>query len=404
MVIRSLRLKDFRNYESLELSLSDGVNILYGDNAQGKTNVLEAIYLLATTRSHRGARDKEIVRFGEKEAHIRGEIFREDVTWRVDMHLVSGRSKGIAIDGQRIRRAAELVGRIPVVFFSPEDLAIVKDGPSERRRFMDMELCQLDASYLYNLTRYNRVIQHRNKLLKDIWEHPEQKPLLDVEDRQLVVYGREIIRFRQIFLKEVKEIIAPIHRKLTGGMEELNLVYEPHVAEDDLEAALASSRERDVFLKQTTAGPHKDDFAFFVKRRDAEGREVDIRRFGSQGQQRTASLSLKLAEIEILRNSKKENPVLLLDDVLSELDGGRQRALLDEIGGIQTIITCTGYDEFVNSRLTIDRLLHVENGAIRVIGEEENGESSQTKSSEVQDVDPALSGMERSEQEVSADA
>ncbi|MCR4762052.1 MAG: DNA replication/repair protein RecF [Lachnospiraceae bacterium] len=365
MVIRSLQLKDFRNYETLELSFSDGINILYGDNAQGKTNVLEAIYLLATTRSHRGARDKEIVRFGTNEAHIRGEIFRDGATWRVDMHLVSGRNKGIAIDGQRLKKAADLVGRIPTVFFSPEDLAIVKEGPSERRRFIDMELCQLDASYLYNLTRYNRVIQQRNKLLKEIYDHPEQKPLLDVEDRQLIVYGREIIRFRQIFLQQVHQIIAPVHRKLTDGREDLCIVYEPHVAEDDLESALSAARERDVWLKQTTVGPHKDDFAFYVKTKRPDGSTqpaIDIRKYGSQGQQRTASLSLKLAEIEIVRQSKKENPVLLLDDVLSELDANRQNALLNEIGGIQTIITCTGYDDFVGKRLTIDRLIRVEDG------------------------------------------
>ena len=367
--IKTLQLKDFRNYEQLSLEFSDGINILYGDNAQGKTNILEALYLMATTKSHRGAIDKEVVRFGTNEAHIRGEVFRDGATWRIDMHLQSRRSKGIAIDGQRLKKASELVGKIPTVLFSPEDLAIVKDGPSQRRRFIDMELCQLNESYLYNLARYNRVIQQRNKLLKEIYEHPEQKPLLDVHDKQLVVYGKEIIRFRQIFLDQVREIIAPIHDKLTAGEERLTLTYEPHVAEDDLEAALASARDRDVILKQTTVGPHKDDFAFYVARKGVPGGPVDIRHFGSQGQQRTASLSLKLAEIEIVKRSKKENPVLLLDDVLSELDKNRQKALLDEIGEIQTIITCTGYDEFVNSRLKIDRLLHVQNGTVQVVEE-----------------------------------
>lgn len=367
--IKTLQLKDFRNYEQLSLEFSDGINILYGDNAQGKTNILEAIYLMATTKSHRGAIDKEVLRFGTNEAHIKGEVFRDGATWRIDMHLQRGRSKGIAIDGQRIKKASQLVGKIPTVLFSPEDLAIVKDGPSQRRRFIDMELCQLNESYLYNLARYNRVIQQRNKLLKDIYEHPEQKPLLDVEDKQLVVYGKEIIRFRQIFLDQVREIIAPIHDKLTGEEERLTLTYEPYVAEDDFEAALASARDRDVILKQTTVGPHKDDFAFYVARKGVPGGAVDIRHYGSQGQQRTASLSLKLAEIEIVKRSKKENPVLLLDDVLSELDKSRQKALLDEIGEIQTIITCTGYDEFVNSRLKIDRLLHVQNGTVQVVEE-----------------------------------
>ncbi len=364
MYIKSLQLKDFRNYKDLELSPGGGINILYGDNAQGKTNVLEAIYMMATTKSHRGTRDKDVVRFGTNEAHIRGEVVKEGATWRIDMHLMSRRNKGIAIDGQRVKKAADLVGKVPVVFFSPEDLAIVKEGPAERRRFMDMELCQLDASYLYNLTRYNKVIQQRNKLLKAIYDHPEQKPLLDVEDRQLSVYGKEIIRFRQIFLEQVKEIIAPIHDKLTRGDEKLELRYEPYAGEDDLEETIAAAREKDIILKQTTAGPHRDDFSFLVTRKNVPGGEVDIRKFGSQGQQRTASLSLKLAEIEIVKKSKKENPILLLDDVLSELDVNRQNALLDEIGGIQTLITCTGYDEFVNSRLKIDRLFKVTEGTI----------------------------------------
>ena len=168
MIIKRLELADYRNYETLDLEFDQGTNILYGDNAQGKTNILEAIYLAATTKSHKGSKDKEIIGFGKEEAHIRTYLEKEGVCTRVDMHLRKAGSKGIAIDGQKIKKAAELLGLCNVVFFSPEDLSIIKNGPAERRRFVDMELCQLDSFYLYNLNHYNKIVNQRNKLLKDM--------------------------------------------------------------------------------------------------------------------------------------------------------------------------------------------------------------------------------------------
>ncbi len=365
MIIKSLELANFRNYENLRIEFSSGTNILYGDNAQGKTNILEAIYLSATTKSHKGSKDKEIISFGKDEGHIRTIIERDGAQYRVDMHLRSSKSKGIAIDGQKIRKASDLVGKCNVVFFSPEDLSIIKDGPVERRRFMDMELCQLDQIYLENLSKYNKLISERNKVLKDIYEHPETKVLLDVQDTQLVEYGSVIIKSRDKFIKELCEIIEPIHQKLTGGRESLKIYYEPNVLISDYEKRLKESRQKDIYLKQTTIGPHKDDFSFNVRSENLmNNEEIDIRRFGSQGQQRTASLSLKLSEIEIVKKSKKENPILLLDDVLSELDSNRQNYLLNTIGDIQTIITCTGLDEFVNNRFEINKVFRVVNGSI----------------------------------------
>ena len=368
MIIKSLELADFRNYENLKIDFSSGTNILYGDNAQGKTNILEAIFVSATTKSHKGSKDKEIIKFGKEEAHVRTILEKDNAEYRVDMHLRSSKSKGIAIDGQKIKRASDLIGMLNVVFFSPEDLSIIKNGPSERRRFMDMELCQLDQIYLNSLTKYNKLVVERNKVLKDLFEHPENRVLLDVQDKQLCEYGSVIIKTREKFIKDLNEIIRPIHEKLTGQKELLSVYYEPNVSADEFEQRLSSARQKDIYAKQTTVGPHKDDFSFIIQKKnvdaDGYGEGIDIRKFGSQGQQRTASLSLKLSEIEIVKRAKKENPVLLLDDVLSELDSNRQNYLLNTIGDIQTIITCTGLDEFVNNRFEIDKLFKVTEGTI----------------------------------------
>lgn len=357
MIIKSLELMNFRNYEFLELKFSKGTNILYGDNAQGKTNILEAIYLSATTKSHKGSKDRDIINFNAEESHIRTYLDKEGIEYKVDMHLRKSKSKGIAVDGQKIKKAAELLGLLNVVFFSPEDLNIIKNGPAERRRFVDMELCQLDNFYLYNLNHYNKIVNQRNKLLKDMYFNPQLKETLNIWDSQLVSFGSKIIERRRIFTEQLNEIIYEIHKKLSGGKEELVIQYEPDVEIEDFEAKLRSSQEKDSKLKQTSVGPHRDDFCFIVG-------NIDIRRFGSQGQQRTAALSLKLSEIELVKKIKKDTPVLLLDDVLSELDSNRHNYLLNSIGDIQTIISCTGLDEFVNNRFEIDKVFKVVEGTV----------------------------------------
>ena len=357
MIIKSLELANFRNYEELNISFNKGTNILYGDNAQGKTNILEAIYVSATTKSHKGSKDKEIINFDKEEAHIRTYLEKENVETRVDMHLRKNKSKGIAIDGQKIKKAADLMGLLNVVFFSPEDLSIIKDGPAERRRFADMELCQLDSFYLYNLNHYNKIIGQRNKLLKDMYFQPELKETLNIWDSQLVSFGSKIIERREQFVKQLGDIIFDIHKKLSGGKEELVIAYEPDVSIEDFEKQMKYNQDKDIRLKQTTTGPHRDDFSFVVN-------GVDIRKYGSQGQQRTAALSLKLSEIELVKKISKDTPVLLLDDVLSELDSNRQNYLLNSIGNIQTIITCTGLDEFINNRFEINKIFKVTNGTV----------------------------------------
>lgn len=359
MVIQSLELSNFRNYDFLNIVFDKGTNILYGDNAQGKTNILEAIYLCATTKSHKGSKDKDIVKFGQEEGHIRTYVKKDGQDIRIDMHLRKNKTKGIAIDGTRIKKASELLGIMNVVFFSPEDLSIIKNGPSERRRFVDMELCQLDPMYLHHLNQYNKIVNQRNRLLKDMWADETLKETLDVWDLQLAMYGEQIIRRRREFIGQLNEILYGIHKNLSGGKEELQIRYEPDCKEEELSERLKKNRDRDIRLKQTSAGPHRDDFSFMTG-------EIDIRKFGSQGQQRTAALSLKLSEIELVKQMTKDTPILLLDDVLSELDANRQNYLLNSIGDIQTIVTCTGLDEFVNNRFEINKVFRVTQGSVEV--------------------------------------
>ena len=357
MIIESIELKNYRNYRELHMELNEGTNILYGDNAQGKTNILEAIYVSCTSKSHRSVRDRDMIRFTQDESHLRLTVRKGNVPYRIDMHLKKNKPKGIAINGVPIRRASELFGVANVVFFSPEDLNLIKSGPGERRRFIDLELCQLNKLYVHSLVQYNRALAQRNKLLKELSFHPEYGETLDVWDMQLVNYGREVIKFREEFIGQLNAIIRDIHLRLSGQREELVLKYEPHTEAASFEEALKRSRLQDEKQKTTLCGPHRDDISFYVN-------GIDIRRFGSQGQQRTAALSLKLSELELVRLLIRDEPILLLDDVLSELDGNRQNHLLAALKGIQTVITCTGLDDFVNNRFKIDKIFKVIDGTV----------------------------------------
>ena len=352
MNIRSIELKNFRNYENLEISFDEGTNILFGDNAQGKTNILEAAYMSGTTKSHKGSRDKEMIRFGEEEAHLKTVVVRGGREYQIDMHLKKNRAKGIAIDKIPIKKASELFGILNIVFFSPEDLNIIKNGPAERRRFLDSELCQLDRIYLADLTNYNKILAQRNKLLKDMIYRPGLSDTLPVWDMQLIETGKKIIRRRKQFVDELREIVSDIHYRISGGKEELFLKYEPNIDDIFFEDELSRAKEKDKKLCQTSVGPHRDDLLFSIG-------DVDIRKYGSQGQQRTSALSLKLSEIELVRKSISDMNVLVLDDVLSELDSSRQNYLLNNISDTQTIITCTGLDEFVRNRFTVNRVFEV---------------------------------------------
>lgn len=357
MFIKSVQLEGYRNYKNSTVYFDKGTNILYGDNAQGKTNILEAIFLCATTKSHRGSKDKEIVNFDEKEAHIVLYLEKTGEEYKIDICLNKDRSKFIAINGSKIKKATELLGLLNVVLFSPEDLSIIKNGPSERRKFIDMELCQLDSIYLYNLSKYNKIIDQRNKLIKDSYINSDLLETISIWDEQLVTYGNTIINKRREFIEDLNKIIENVHYRLTDGKEKLNIAYEPDVEAENFKEELKKNRNKDIRLKITGVGPHRDDFSFVVN-------GIDIRKYGSQGQQRTAALSLKLSEIEIVKNLTGHVPVLLLDDVLSELDSNRQNYLLNTIGNIQTIITCTGLDDFVNNNFKINKVINVINGSI----------------------------------------
>ena len=360
MYIDKLSLKDFRNYESLEISFDPSTNIIYGDNAQGKTNILEAVFLSATTKSHKQSKDRDIIRFGNEEAHIRTELVKNEIPYRVDMHLRKNRTKVIAINGVPIKKAAELMGILKIVFFSPEDLSIIKSGPAERRRFIDMELCQLDPYYLNNLSVYNKTVNQRNRFLKDTDPSliNESGSMIDVYDEQLVKYGLRIIERRKAFIKELGDILVGIHSQISGEKEKCSIVYRPESETDAYKENLFMARKKDIRFKTTSVGPHRDDISF-----DINGN--DVRKFGSQGQQRTVALSLKLSEIELIKRNTGDTPVLLLDDVLSELDGSRQDFLLESIKDIQTIITCTGLDDFVDRHFNINKTFNIVNGSIK---------------------------------------
>lgn len=356
MIIKALELKDYRNYESLDLKFDEKTNIFYGNNAQGKTNILEAVYIACTTKSHRRSKDREIVKFGTDEAHIRLFLKKRDIDYRIDMHLRKNKKKAVAINGIPIKKASELLGIANVVFFSPEDLNIIKNGPSERRRFIDMELCQLDKIYLSDLVNYNKCLEQRNKLLKDIsskfYKGGSIKDTLEIWDEQLINYGKRIISHRKVFISKLDSIMKDIHSSLTGSDEKIELIYESDVDIDNYHEKFADSRNQDLKYCSTSVGPHRDDIKFVLS-------GIDLRKYGSQGQQRTVALALKLSEIEMVRNATNDDPVLLLDDVLSELDSNRQNFLLKSIGGIQTMVTCTGLDEFIKNRFEIDRVFNI---------------------------------------------
>ena len=316
--------------------------------------------MAATTKSHRGSKDREIIKIGEEESHIRLCIKKSDISHRIDMHLRKNKNKGVAIDGLPIRRTTELFGLLNVIFFSPEDLSIIKNGPSERRRFLDLELCQLSRLYYQNFSSYSKILNQRNNLLKQIVYNKSLMDTLDVWNIQLVDYGKKVIKERQNFIMMLNNLIGEIHSKLTSGKEKLEIIYDKNVSEDEFEKVLADRVHVDLNYMSTQTGPHRDDIMFMIN-------GIDARRFGSQGQQRTVALSLKIAEIKLVKNIINDNPILLLDDVMSELDSSRREALLEEIKDIQTIITCTGYDDFIKEQVVINNVYHVINGTVKKI-------------------------------------
>ena len=357
MYITEVSLQNFRNLAQLKIEPSEGINVIYGSNAQGKTNFLESLYFCAMGRSLRGKSDQQLIRFDEEESHIRMLVQRKQRYDRIDVHLKKDEKKGIAVNGLPVRKLGDLFGTLYAVIFSPEDLSLVKDGPGERRRFLDMELCQLSKVYYYDLQQYYRILKQRNNLLKEIQKKPQLQETLFVWDDQLAEYGERIIAARKRFLIRLDEIAAEKLSQLTGGRDHLQTIYKPNCEEGMLAEKLRKNIDRDIYFGSTQSGPHKDDILFSI-----DGREVKV--YGSQGQQRTTALAARLAEIDLIREETGEEPVLLLDDVFSELDENRQKFLLQSIEGLQAFVTCTGIEDSVKKYISKDNLFYVENGVI----------------------------------------
>lgn len=357
MYIEKLSLKDYRNIEKLNIELSKNVNIFYGDNAQGKTNILESMFMCATGRSQRTHIDRELIRFGCDSSHIQMTVNKDSYRDRIDIHLKSREKKGVAVNSIVVRKLGDLFGTVNIVLFSPEDLMLVKEGPSYRRRYMDMELCQISKIYYSNLQRYYRVLKERNNVLKKCNENRSILDTLDIWDIQLVDYGIKIMQSRKRFISMLNDIGQKIHSKITDNSERLTIEYKPSTSPENFSSRIANSREKDIYYGSTSYGIHKDDMAFYIN-------GVNAREYGSQGQQRTVCLTLKLAEIELIKNNTGESPVLLLDDVLSELDKKRQEFIVNSIDGIQTVITSTGNDEILSKAEKNSKIFYVKNGAV----------------------------------------
>lgn len=347
MFITTLTLENFRNYVKQSVEFSSGINIISGRNAQGKTNCAEAIFYLCTGYSPRAAQDKQVVRFGCTEGRVSGSAKTAYGDVSVEIRFFEADKKRVKVNGVEILKMGELMGNINAVFFNPDELKLIKESPEDRRRFLDISLSQMDRKYFYALSRYRKILAQRNKLLKD-----DDKALiretLPIWDEQLSACGAIIIKARHGFVELLSPFAGDAHSFLTSGEEKLEVLkassYEGSVEEiaGAFKSDLISGLDKDIALGYTTVGPHRDDLKLKIN-----GKEV--RSFGSQGQQRTAALSLKLAETEIFKRKFGEYPLLILDDALSELDISRRRKLIELIDGIQTIITLTEEDEVLSS-------------------------------------------------------
>lgn len=344
MYINKLKLRFFRNYRDLELEFSKGYNIIYGDNAQGKTNIIEAIFLCASGRSHRTSRDLELVNTAENGYFIKIDMVKEDADSSIEMIFEKNERKKIKINDIPVKKIGSLMGHLNAVIFSPEDLFIIKEGPSERRRFLDITLSQLKPSYFHDLQQYSKILLQRNMLLKEMVEKKGLSDTLEVWNNHLVKTGSRIIRVRSGFIKRMDINAGLRHKQLTNEAEKLEVRYVPsfniknsddiNEIEKDYRKTLEMSMKKEIYKCTTLFGPHRDDYDIILN-----GMSTKI--YGSQGQQRTAVLSMKLSEIDIMKEDTGDYPVLLLDDVLSELDNSRQEYLFENIGKIQTFITCT---------------------------------------------------------------
>lgn len=370
MNLTQIKLINYRNYEQVELDTSHKVNLLIGANAQGKTNLLESIYALALTKSHRTNKDKELINWNAESAHIQGKLKQKYQHITLDLNL-SSQGKRAKINGLEQRKLSSFIGSLNVVMFAPEDLEIVKGSPSVRRRFIDMEIAQIQPSYLHHLSQYHKTLSQRNHLLKQLQMNQGKNPIkmLEVWNEQLAEHGSKIIKKRETFIHKLQKWAAQTHESITNGKEQLQIVYVPSfeidgaspdatMLFDQFMVKLSQVEQQELKRGATLVGPHRDDLVFYIN-----GKEVQ--RFGSQGQQRTTALSLKLAEIECIHEEVGDYPILLLDDVLSELDHNRQTQLIKTFQHkVQTFITSTGIESVHMEQLDDVCLFEVIEGQI----------------------------------------
>ena len=343
MHINKVELHNFRNYENQEIILKKNVNVFYGDNAQGKTNILEAIFLCAFGKSFRTIREKELVKLGEENASVKIEYSKKDRDGNILIYISD--KKQILINGVKIKKLSELLGKINIVIFTPDDINILKGSPALRRRFLDMMIGQLRPNYVYVLNMYNKTLEQRNNYLRQIRQEGKSESLLEIWDEKLVEYANIIYNYRREFIDKIIEKINIIHKKITNDNEKIDIIYESCCENKEKFIDLLKQRRKlDIIKGYTTKGIHRDDFAVYIN-----NKELSI--YGSQGQNRTAVLSLKLSELQVINDEIEEEPILLLDDFMSELDIKRRKNFLDNINNTQVIITCAEKINFINENV-----------------------------------------------------
>lgn len=358
MEIKSLSISNFRNYKSADIEFGNNINMIIGKNGQGKTNLIEGIYMLSLGRSFRTNKDKEMVMFDTQNSYISSLVTSRDREYKIEIKMGKDVKKAIKINSIPIEKLSDLLGIINIVIFSPEDLKLVREGPKERRSFMDRELSQIRPSYYQILYTYQKTLLQRNNLLK---KDKVDKGLLDVYDLQLASSGWKIMQYRKEFIEKIGKVANRNHSRISGGKENLSVIYSPNAkvldkSSSDLEIMMRNSRDEDLSRRTTTIGPHKDDLSIFIN-------DMELRSFGSQGQKRSAAISLKLSEIELIYEEKGEYPVVLLDDIFSELDINRQRMLLENLDGIQTFVTTTEIIDIERE----SKIYKIENAVINTI-------------------------------------
>lgn len=368
MFINELQLKNFRNYEELEMTFDRNVNVIIGENAQGKTNLLEAIYLLAFTKSYRTNNDRELIKWDTEFAKINARLHKKqrDLPLELIFHRNGKKARINHIEQQKL---SEFIGALNVVMFAPEDLALVKGAPQMRRRFIDMELGQIEPLYLYHLGEYQKILRQRNSHLKQLQKQRHvDTTLLTILTEQLIEHAAIVLHKRFEFLQWLREWAIPIHEKISRGLEKLAIQYLPtiEVLEEATKETIVNTyseaferiTDNEIRRGTTLLGPHRDDLVFFIN-------DKDVKLYGSQGQQRTTALSLKLAEIDLIYEQINEYPILLLDDVLSELDDYRQSHLLTTIQDkVQTFVSTTSVEGINHETLQQASIYRVTNGTI----------------------------------------